>query len=281
MAGSQGCPCGAIIHSLFAVSEEHLFKISVRWCCCSNLVLCRQKPWLCLTHLHPAYHSDPPNSRDLRAKHYKLFPHIVWWTNQQPLHWVKLRNTSLKLLSLIKPRICTYSRSSYVSALEFLMMLLCWSEAAYSSHCAPGQQFSCKPKGLWARGNHNLASQSPFPYLQSSSPLSRAWLSFSPCKCSCAGSSILCYSPLSNLSCYWCLCYSKSFIWVTTSLPACSDPSFSLLIFHRRAFLKEINLRNLLHPLLWSGCSAQPLSLGYRILKNYTPPQPLLDLLPL
>lgn len=138
------------------------------------------------------------------------------------------------------------------------MMLLCWSDAAYSSHCAPGQQFSCKPNGLWARGNHNLASQSPFPYLQSSSPLSRAWLSFSPCECSCAGSSILCYSPLSNLSCYWCLCYSKSFIWVTTSLPACSDPSFSLLIFHRRAFLKEINLRNLLHPLLWSGCSASP-----------------------
>lgn len=114
MAGSQGCPCGAIIHSLFAVSEEHLFKISVRWCCCSNLVLCRQKPWLCLTHLHPAYRSDPPKSRDLRAKHYKLFPHVVWWTNQQPLHWVKLRNTSLKLLSLIKPRICTYSHMQWL-----------------------------------------------------------------------------------------------------------------------------------------------------------------------
>lgn len=97
----------------------------------------------------------------------------------------------------------------------------------------------------------------------------------------------LSYSSLTNLQekfvtdeiCYFC--YSKSFIWVTTSLPVCSDSSFSFLIFHRRAFLKKIDLRNLLHPLLRPGCSAQPLSLGYRILKNYTPSQPLLDLLPL
>lgn len=158
MAGCQGCPYGAIIHSLLAVAEEHLFKVSVRCCCCSNIVLCRQNPWLCLTHLHATYCSDPSHSWDLRAKHYKLFPHILWWTNQQSLPWIELRNTSLKLLSLIKPRICTQSHSSYVSSLEFLMTLLCWSVAACSSHCAPGQQFSCQPKGLPARGNHNLPS---------------------------------------------------------------------------------------------------------------------------
>lgn len=119
-------------------------------------------------------------------------------------------------------------------------------------------------------------------YLQSPSPLSRAWLFFTMQRqlCWLFHPILFTTTKSSGESCYWCLCYSKSFIWIATSLPACTDPSSSsLLIFHRRAFLKEINLRNLLYSLLRSGCSAQPLSLGYRILKNDTPPQPLLNLL--
>ena len=78
MAGSQRCPCGAFIHSPFAVTEEHLFMFlsdddtAVIYCSAG-----KYHGSVSPTSIQPTL----VHNWDHRAKHYKEFPHIIWQIN--------------------------------------------------------------------------------------------------------------------------------------------------------------------------------------------------------